>query len=473
MRKNRFNILNLEEFDDSQVEGQVEESTTPVADAIEDEDNVVELNNEISAFEEYCEENNNAIDAASELQDQVDAQEEIMENNPEQVTEQTVEVAQEQFYQTINKISSLRFYGTSGTISHELSAGTPLERLKVSCEGVKDFINAVIEKIKAFFKMIKNWLVKILQKFGILKKNEEKTAKLLKNLPAKIESSKILKAVEEFKQNTSTDISETIGFYGSNNKLSDTLYLLFDSKYIDTFSKKLKDVQALLSLLKSVTDDIKNITNFDSEDAADEFVDKHCTEKLIKIMKEYEDREELKYLPESIINEIKNTDNGTLIKFTHSEVDAISFNDKKGKIDKYNYKFDLKLNDKFVASLIEEVVKNKEKYEKDVLVNKSKSEELYRKHFANLENHYSKVTIDLEKNLKALNDRLNGDSVIPNKHVVGVTIFIKVIENTLVEIMKGSAFSIFDNVNTTLRVVKLVSDIANKSDVESTDESKK
>ena len=178
--RNRFNIFAAEEFDDSVVDGQGQVSETPVADQIESENSAVEINNEISTFEEHCDEVCSATEVADELQEQVDAQEEILEEKPEEVTEDTVAVAQEQFYITMSKIGSLQHYKTSGTISHEISAGTPTERLKLTCEGVKDFIEKVWEKIKAFFKKIVDWFKSILQKLGIIKNQAKKSSKDLK-----------------------------------------------------------------------------------------------------------------------------------------------------------------------------------------------------------------------------------------------------------------------------------------------------
>ena len=209
--RNRFNIFAAEEFDDSVVDGQGQVSETPVADQIESENSAVEINNEISTFEEHCDEICNATEVADELQEQVDTQEEILEEKPEDVTEDTVAVAQEQFYITMSKIGSLQHYKTSGTISHEISAGTPTERLKLTCEGVKDFINTAWEKIKAFFNKIINWFKSILQKIGILKKDTEKSVETLKTDVAQVakendvQEAEVIESTAEFVQNVIED----------------------------------------------------------------------------------------------------------------------------------------------------------------------------------------------------------------------------------------------------------------------------
>lgn len=238
MRKNRFNILALEEFDDSQVDGEVEQSSTPVADAIESENSAVELNNEVTTFEDHCEQQNEAIDTVTELQEQVDEQEEVLENNPEEVTDQTVEVAQEQFYITMNKITNLGYYGSAGTISHELSAGTSIERLKVSCEGIKDFISKVIDKIISFFKAIKDWFVKILQKIGLLKDNNKKIEETLNNLPDSKQVNK--EKLEEEIEKEPESYNETFGFYGLN---LDYFKTFLNGTFFANYSKLLKKIQ--------------------------------------------------------------------------------------------------------------------------------------------------------------------------------------------------------------------------------------
>lgn len=257
MSKVKFNIFTAEEFDNDVVEGTGEVKEESVVDQIETENDAVEINNEISTFEEHCENCSDAVDAVTELQEQVNEQEEKIENAPEEVTEEVVEVAQEQFYITMSKISHLGYYG-EGKISHELSAGTPLEKLKISCEGVGDFIKKVIEKIKSFFVSIKNWFVKILQKLGIMSKATNESIKkdleaikvMPDSTPEEIETalttlaeeegvSEVVTSSKDVKSNVPATLTDIIGWYGTlfAKTSKDLIDFFYSTKGTNTLEK--------------------------------------------------------------------------------------------------------------------------------------------------------------------------------------------------------------------------------------------
>ena len=184
MSRTRFNIFNAEEFDDTlDVGGDAEVSAT---DSIEAETQAIEMEEDVAEVEEVMASTEEAEEVADELTEQVEEQEKVIEETPEEVTEDTVALAQEAFFISISKIGALKDYKElRGSLGIE-SAGTPLEKLKLTCEGVWEFIKALIERIKiAFLKvgeLIKKLYIKFLVFFTNLKKKAEALSKSLKDV---------------------------------------------------------------------------------------------------------------------------------------------------------------------------------------------------------------------------------------------------------------------------------------------------
>ena len=184
MSRTRFNIFNAEEFDDTlDVGGDAEVSAI---DSIEAETQAVEMEEDVAEVEEVMASTEEAEEVADELTEQVEEQEKVIEETPEEVTEDTVAVAQEAFFISISKIGALKDYKElRGSLGIE-SAGTPLEKLKLTCEGVWEFIKALIERIRiAFLKvgeLIKKLYIKFLVFFTNLKKKAEALSKSLKDV---------------------------------------------------------------------------------------------------------------------------------------------------------------------------------------------------------------------------------------------------------------------------------------------------
>lgn len=200
MAKVRFNIFNAEEFDvgtdlggDAEVTaGDMIESETQ---AIETEEEVAEVVSNIATTEE-------AEEVADELTEQVAEQEQVIEDAGDaskdvEVTEDTVAVAQEQFYITISKINCLKEYSEIKSRYSAESYSTPLERLKLSTEGVKDFILALIERIKMAFLKIKELIKKLYIRFLVMMTNVEKKAKALTKELESVDGSKTVELNDE------------------------------------------------------------------------------------------------------------------------------------------------------------------------------------------------------------------------------------------------------------------------------------
>ena len=165
----RFNIFNLEEEDIS-IDAGGDDSTATDADIEVGAKAEVEVVQDIAAVEDYIETLNDAIEVKYDLEDQVTKNEELIESGSV-VTPDQVAVAQEAFYNSLSKLGPI---ANRINISRELSDPVPLSRLMITVEDQKGIIDKIIEKIKAFFKAIKDWFIKILQKIGIIKEIRDK-----------------------------------------------------------------------------------------------------------------------------------------------------------------------------------------------------------------------------------------------------------------------------------------------------------
>lgn len=193
MARVRFNIFNAEEFDvGTDLGDDAEVTASDVVEsevqAIETEEEVAEVVSDIATTEE-------AEEVADELTEQVTEQEQVIKDA--EVTEDTVAVAQEQFYITISKINCLKEYSEIKSRYSAESYSTPLEKLKLSTEGVKDFVLALIERIKMAFLKIKELIKKLYLRFIVMMTNVEKKAKALTKELESVDGSKTIELKDE------------------------------------------------------------------------------------------------------------------------------------------------------------------------------------------------------------------------------------------------------------------------------------
>lgn len=175
MAKVRFNIFNAEEFDTgAELSGDAE---VTVSDAVESETQAIETEEEIAEVAEDIATTEEAEETADELQEQIEKNEKAIENN--EVTEDTVAVAQERFYDSISNIRCLKEYSAIKSRYSAESYASPVEKLRLSTEGVKEFVVELIERIKLAFLKIKELIKKLYVKFVVMMTNVEKKAKAL------------------------------------------------------------------------------------------------------------------------------------------------------------------------------------------------------------------------------------------------------------------------------------------------------
>lgn len=176
--KTIFNI-SLENDDvQSDLGGDADVSGNSVVDTIIESNVVSEVRQEESSIEQVSETIDNSIEVLGDLREQHSSTQDLLENNPEEVTDEVVAVAQEQFYITLNKLDNLTYY--KGSISNELSANTPLEKLKLTHEGIGDMISSVVNGIINAIKKIIEWIRNLISKIGNIFKSKEKKAEYIK-----------------------------------------------------------------------------------------------------------------------------------------------------------------------------------------------------------------------------------------------------------------------------------------------------
>lgn len=153
----------------------VDENPIEVSDVVDAEDNTEEIVELQADAEDQVETVLDAQEATDELTDQVEEQEAIIEEKPEEVTEDTVAVAQEAFFITLARLRLPYEEIRAHRISIESSDSTPLQKLQVSCEGIKDMLKKIGDGIVKAIKAIINTIKKLFQNAVIFFDRSAKT----------------------------------------------------------------------------------------------------------------------------------------------------------------------------------------------------------------------------------------------------------------------------------------------------------
>ena len=258
MSRTRFNIFNAEEFDESvDLGGDAEVSAT---DSIEAETQAVEMEQDVAEVEEVMASTEEAEQVADELTEQVEEQEKVLEETPEEVTEDTVAVAQEAFFISMSKIGALKDYkDMRGSLGLE-SASSPAEKLKLACEGVWDFIKALIARIKMAISKVKELIKKLYIKFLVFFTNLKKKAEALAKSLNSLEGSKTVTLNEEQIDKVSKTFKCFIaaGAIKSTKELNKVVDIVINSKTaalkiskLDLESKPVEDIFTKLAVTKN------------------------------------------------------------------------------------------------------------------------------------------------------------------------------------------------------------------------------
>lgn len=140
------------------------------------------LNQETNVISEVANECNNQLDGLQELNSQTDEQVDLITNKPEQITEETVQVAQENFVFTLARLGytkeQLNEYRLEKSYRMSFESNhSPIHKLKLTTEGIKEFIMRIIQKVKDMFikfgAMLKKFVLKLTKLFDLTKQRAQ------------------------------------------------------------------------------------------------------------------------------------------------------------------------------------------------------------------------------------------------------------------------------------------------------------
>ena len=163
--------LSREELEEGQT-GDVE-----VIDAIDSNDEVNEIATDMQADVAAVEE---AEDVIEELSEQVEENETALET-PEEVDAVDVAVSQEALHYATKRLGTTMGEMGLGVISRESAKDDSVTALRLSTEGIKEFVNTVIEQIKRLMRNVGMAFKKLYVKALTVFNNTEKAAKKLRD----------------------------------------------------------------------------------------------------------------------------------------------------------------------------------------------------------------------------------------------------------------------------------------------------
>ena len=160
--------ITLDEAEELEMEGG--ELSGDVTESIEDEANTDEVMEESAALEEDLEAMQENADATSDLVETEAATDAVLDapdEHSESEMEAVAEATQDSFMVTLAKLGvqreDMKHFGVTSD-----SSLSPLERIKITNDGVKDFLSRLKEHIIAFFRTVKNKIKKLIAKLVVM-----------------------------------------------------------------------------------------------------------------------------------------------------------------------------------------------------------------------------------------------------------------------------------------------------------------
>lgn len=171
-------------------------------------------------------------EVVAELEDQVVENEHMIENSPENITEEIVAVAQEKYFIAAARLGYPTQELMKNRISIESARVSPVQALTISTEGVKETLKRMLEAMKNMFSKIVESIKKLLAKaamfFGGVVSKAEELKKRLNKLPGDIKVGKIAQDDIFFKM--------PIFILSSNNSLNvDHIMKFINTNYLKEF----------------------------------------------------------------------------------------------------------------------------------------------------------------------------------------------------------------------------------------------
>lgn len=178
----RVTIWNMSREDDDVLDN-VSATEVNITSDIGEQTNAMEFVEEANGVEQDIVTFEESEEAVKELEDQVVENEGMLENNPENITEEIVAVAQEKYFITAAKLGYPVEDLMRNRISIESAKESPVQALRLSTEGVKETLKRMLEAIKNFFQKIGEAIRKLIAKgLTFFQSIGSKAAELLKYL---------------------------------------------------------------------------------------------------------------------------------------------------------------------------------------------------------------------------------------------------------------------------------------------------
>lgn len=165
MAKTIFTMVSVTSHDETYVDADGKVKITDVIETTNDANDANEITVELTSVAEEC---STALDVTAELTDQEHEQVDLIDNHPEQITEEVVQIAQENFAYSVGKLgySKEELNNMRKDRAYQISLESdksPVVKLRIATEGIKEFIEKIIQKVKDF--LLK--FVNLFKKFGL------------------------------------------------------------------------------------------------------------------------------------------------------------------------------------------------------------------------------------------------------------------------------------------------------------------
>lgn len=275
----RMTIWNMSREDDDVLDN-VSSTEVNITSDIGEQTNAMEFVEEANGVEQDIVTFEESEEAVKELEDQVVENEGMLENNPENITEEIVAVAQEKYFITAAKLGYPMEEIMRNRISIESAKESPVQALRLATEDIKQTAGKMIEALKNLFQKIVEGLRKMIAKgisffSGVVGKAQELKKKIInKNLQPKLNENNIQEIYSMMPyffgyNNGNFDVKVIMGFI-NHNFLKDlfgsgTNFKEFENESGGYDQNKFKSVGSagafLYSIANAHSEELKNMNN--------------------------------------------------------------------------------------------------------------------------------------------------------------------------------------------------------------------
>lgn len=283
------------------------EQTQDITEVIDVDTNTDEVNAEAVAIEEDIEAMQDGTEAVGELAEQETVNDELLES-PGDISPEVAKATNDAFKVTLAGLAIDVRDTVYGNITYDSNRNEPIEVVRITNDGVKDFMSKIKEHIIAFFRTIKAKLQKLIAKLFIMFSDVSKKGEALhKQLKNKLERMKSKQTSKN--RNAAIDVSR----HETKRKIMDYMPVYF-LEHGGSINNTISALEKRFTSTSTIP--------YSIEIAKDVF------EILHKTMDKTEGSGSGNVTSKSLINEINNNIELTQNKFFKNYVTLIDFKDK-------------------------------------------------------------------------------------------------------------------------------------------------